>query len=434
MKNKKKIVLLGGLIFSTLFHFNSQAQEKNTISISSKEIIKVDATQYYKEPFRPQFHFSPEKKWMNDPNGMLFHNGTYHLFYQYYPEDIVWGPMHWGHATSKDLIHWQHKKIALFPDELGYIFSGSAVMDTNNTSGLGTKENPPMIAVFTYHNMEFEKAGKINTQTQGLAYSLDQGETWKKYNANPIINNITLKDFRDPKVFWNDTKNKWDMVLAAGDRIKIFSSVNLKDWTFESDFKPTIDDKDLGVWECPDLFKMKMGKVEKWVMIVSHGDKAPNGGSGTRYFIGDYDGKTFTNTQKAIWLDYGTDAYAGVTFSNTPNNKKILLAWMSNWKYANKTPTEVWRGAMTLPREVTLVNIAEKEWKLKSEIVREFESYKENKTAISKNNIVDDHLLIHQKNPLVCELNISFNRKPLKGEFTISISSPLACCSSPTYW
>ena len=171
MKNKKKIILLGGLILGTLFHFNSQAQEKNTISISSKEIIKVDATQYYKEPFRPQFHFSPEKKWMNDPNGMLFHNGTYHLFYQYYPEDIVWGPMHWGHATSTDLIHWQHKKIALFPDELGYIFSGSAVMDPKNTSGLGTKENPPMIAVFTYHNMEFEKAGKINTQTQGLAYS-----------------------------------------------------------------------------------------------------------------------------------------------------------------------------------------------------------------------------------------------------------------------
>ncbi|MBP6759988.1 MAG: glycoside hydrolase family 32 protein, partial [Flavobacterium sp.] len=156
-------------------------ESDTVISIPASETITIDSSLAYKEPFRPQFHFSPEKKWMNDPNGMLYYKGTYHLFYQYYPEDIVWGPMHWGHATSTDLIHWKHKKIALFPDKLGLIFSGSAVLDIDNTSGLGTKENPPMIAVFTYHDMKIEKAGKINTQSQGLAYSLDEGETWTKY-------------------------------------------------------------------------------------------------------------------------------------------------------------------------------------------------------------------------------------------------------------
>ena len=359
MKNKKKIILLGGLILGTLFHLNSQAQEKNAISISSKEIIKVDATQYYKEPFRPQFHFSPEKKWMNDPNGMLFHNGTYHLFYQYYPDDIVWGPMHWGHATSKDLIHWQHQKIALFPDELGYIFSGSAVMDTNNTSGLGTKESPPMIAVFTYHNMEFEKAGKINTQTQGLAYSLDQGETWKKYNANPIINNITLKDFRDPKVFWNEDTNRWNLVLVAGDRAQIYTSANLLQWKLESEFGQNKGAHG-GVWECPDLFKVKVNgtQEEKWVLLVSINPGAPNGGSATQYFVGDFDGKTFTTSQKEIkWVDYGTDNYAGVTYNDAPGGERIFLGWMSNWNYARDTPTTNWRSAMTLPRTLSLSTI-----------------------------------------------------------------------------
>lgn len=359
MKNKKKIILLGGLILGTLFQFNSQAQEKNTISISSKEIIKVDVSQYYKEPFRPQFHFSPEKKWMNDPNGMLFHNGTYHLFYQYYPEDIVWGPMHWGHATSSDLIYWQHKKIALFPDELGYIFSGSAVMDTNNTSGLGTKENPPMIAVFTYHNMEFEKAGKINTQTQGLAYSLDQGETWKKYNANPIINNITLKDFRDPKVFWNEDTNQWNLVLVAGDRAQIYTSANLLQWKLESEFGQNKGAHG-GVWECPDLFIVKVDgtQEEKWVLLVSINPGAPNGGSATQYFVGDFDGKTFTTSQKETkWVDYGTDNYAGVTYNDAPGGERIFLGWMSNWNYARDTPTTNWRSAMTLPRTLSLSTI-----------------------------------------------------------------------------
>ena len=179
------------------------------------------------------------------------------MFYQYYPEDIVWGPMHWGHATSTDLIYWQHKKIALFPDELGLIFSGSAVIDYNNTSGLGTKEHPPMVAIFTYHNMAFEKAGKINTQSQGLAYSLDEGETWEKYERNPIISNTDKKDFRDPKVFWNSETNIWNMVLVAGDHAEFYTSKNLINWTKESEFGKEFGAHG-GVWECPDIFKLKV--------------------------------------------------------------------------------------------------------------------------------------------------------------------------------
>lgn len=308
---------------------------------------------YYKEPYRLQFHFTPPEKWMNDPNGLVFFNGKYHLFYQYYPEDIIWGPMHWGHAISPDLLHWEHLPIALYPDKLGWIFSGSAVIDKDNTAGFG---KDTMIAVFTYHNDEIWKSGNKNTESQGLAYSLDEGKTWTKYADNPVLNNSGEQDFRDPKVFWNTTISKWNMVLAVGDKIKVFSSPNLKQWQFESDFKPQIDEKELGVWECPDLFPMKVASSDetKWVMVVNHGDHAPNGGSGTRYFVGDFDGKIFTPKQKAVWMDYGMDFYAAVTFSNVPDEKKILLGWMSNWKYAIKVPTEKWRSAMTLPREMTL--------------------------------------------------------------------------------
>lgn len=307
---------------------------------------------YYTETYRPQFHFTPEAKWMNDPNGLIYLNGKYHLFYQYHPESTVWGPMHWGHAESADLLHWKHLPIALYPDKLGMIFSGSAVVDKGNTAGFGKNA---LIAIFTYHNDEIWKAGKKNTESQALAYSLDEGKTWTKHKGNPVLNNSGEQDFRDPKVFWDESSLKWIMVLAAGDKIKIFSSPNIKDWAFESDFQPD-DLPDLGVWECPDLFPMKIKSTgeTKWVMIVNHGDKAPNGGSGTRYFVGNFDGKTFTENQKSIWLDKGTDFYAAVTFSNVPNDKRILLGWMSNWQYAPKVPTEAWRSAMTLPRELEL--------------------------------------------------------------------------------
>lgn len=347
------------LLYSFLFFSCKREHSNNTINVSCSEKIQPNLKTYYKEPYRPQFHFTPEKKWMNDPNGMVYYRGIYHLFYQYYPEDIVWGPMHWGHATSKDLIHWNHKKIALFPDELGYIFSGSAVVDFENTSGLGTKENPAMIAIFTYHNMEIEKAGKKNTQSQGLAYSLDDGETWKKYQKNPIIANPNVKDFRDPKVFWNSETKTWNLVLVVGDHAQFYTSKNLLNWNYESSFGEKIGAHG-GVWECPDIFKLKVenSTEEKWVLLISINPGAPNGGSGTQYFVGDFDGKNFKTNQKDIkWIDYGTDNYAGVTYNNLPDNKRIFIGWMSNWTYARNTPTKNWRSAMTLPRSLSLVKL-----------------------------------------------------------------------------
>ncbi|MBI1932952.1 MAG: glycoside hydrolase family 32 protein [Ignavibacteriales bacterium] len=370
-----------------------------------------NSSNYYSEKYRLQFHFTPKSKWMNDPNGLVYFNGKYHLFYQYYPYDIVWGPMHWGHAESADLLHWQHLPIALYPDSLGNIFSGSAVIDKNNTAGFGKNA---MIAIFTYHNDSIWARGFKNTESQGIAYSLDEGISWKKYSGNPVLNNSGEQDFRDPKVFWNDEINLWNMVLAVGDRIKIFTSQNLKNWKFESDFKPVNDTANLGVWECPDLFKMKLGEEEKWIMIVNHGGGAPNGGSGTRYFVGNFDGKVFKNIQESIWLDYGTDFYAGVTFSNVPNNKNVLIAWMSNWQYATKTPTEVWRSAMTLPRELTLLK-TNGHYVIAQKIVNQFSSLEENISAFENCG-----LPFHQEDFDLSQTEISFLNNAENLEIRIS--------------
>lgn len=326
-----------------------------------KEVVEQDKAlvndSLFMEAYRPQFHFSPAEKWMNDPNGLVFHEGVYHLFYQYYPGDIVWGPMHWGHAVSKDLVYWEQKPIALFPDELGYIFSGSAIVDDQNTSGLGNGEKAPLAAIYTYHDMEGEKKGSNDYQTQGLAFSTDNGESWEKYSGNPILQNEEgFKDFRDPKVFWHESSKQWIMVLVAGDHARIYQSQNLIEWKYVSEFG-----KDRGghggVWECPDLFPLtapESGK-EVWVMIISINPGAPNGGSGTQYFIGKFDGTTFTSEQKNTrWLDWGTDNYAGVSYNHVPNGDRILIGWMSNWMYARDTPTETWRSAMTVPRKLGL--------------------------------------------------------------------------------
>lgn len=348
---KIKIVALAILLAG--FSSCKNQSETNTETASSAESKSV-----YNEPYRPQYHFSPPKKWMNDPNGLVYHDGIYHLFYQYYPDDIVWGPMHWGHATSTDMVHWEHKPIALYPDEHGLIFSGSAVVDKNNTSGLGTKDNPPLVAIFTYHDMESEKAGNLNYQTQGIAYSLDNGDTWTKYEGNPVIGNNGIKDFRDPKVFWDADTKQWVMVLVAGDHAQFYRSPNLKDWEFMSDFGQDIGAHG-GVWECPDLFPLEHPDpthyAQKWVLLISINPGGPNGGSATQYFIGDWDGTTFTpNDNQTRWLEYGTDNYAGVTYNNTIGNERLFIGWMSNWDYARSTPTKVWRSAMTLPRNLKL--------------------------------------------------------------------------------
>lgn len=317
--------------------------------------------------YRPNFHFTPKNNWMNDPNGMFYADGVYHLYFQYWPYGNVWGPMHWGHATSKDLVNWEEQPIALYPDRFGYIFSGSAVVDTENTSGFGNGTNAPVVAIFTYCDPYLEKAGK-EAQSQGIAYSLDNGYTWTKYDqGNPVIKSPGIKDFRDPKVIWDPQHKKWILVLAAQDKAQFYSSENLKDWTYLSDFG-----KDLGahggVWECPDLFPIKVeGSSEtKWVLLQSLNPGGANGGSGTQYFVGDFDGKTFTidnnfearvQNGKAVWLDYGRDNYAGVTWNNVPDSagRKMMVGWMSNWDYATSVPTQKWRSSMTLPRELKLI-------------------------------------------------------------------------------
>jgi len=335
-------------------------------------------SQKYNELHRPQLHFSPEEKWMNDPNGMVFFNDEYHLFYQYHPYGTTWGPMHWGHAVSKDLIHWEHLPIALYPDEHGAIFSGSAVVDWNNTTGFFDRE-PGLVAIFT--SADNYPDSERPRQRQSLAYSKDNGRTWVTYEGNPVLSDVTITDYRDPKVFWHEDTEEWVMVLATGQSVTIYTSPNLKDWRFASEFGSTAGSHD-GVWECPDLFKLPVdgdGNNEKWVMFVSIGDNPKlKEGSRTQYFIGQFDGNTFVNDnadETILWLDFGRDNYAGVSWSDIPQHdgRRIYIGWMSNWRYANQVPTESWRSAMTLPRELSLIS-SEGGIRLVQQVVSEFDS------------------------------------------------------------
>ncbi len=329
--------------------------------ISSCASVEKDQTnsKEYAETYRPQVHFSPKAGWMNDPNGMVFYNGQYHLFYQHYPDSTVWGPMHWGHATSTDLVHWKQQPIALYPDSLGYIFSGSAVVDSNNTSGFGKDGKVPLVAIFTHHDPVGEKSGSMTFQNQSIAYSLDEGKSWTKYAGNPVLRNPGIRDFRDPKVSWNEQVKKWIMTLATLDHITFYSSPNLKEWTKESEFGKEVGAHG-GVWECPDLFALNYNGENVWILIVNINPGGPNGGSATQYFTGQFDGKTFTPYQTDTrWLDYGPDEYAGITWSNT-GDRKIFIGWMSNWQYANIVPTVKWRSACTVPRELGIEKLGEK--------------------------------------------------------------------------
>jgi fructan beta-fructosidase len=310
----------------------------------------------YAEAHRPQFHFSPERGWMNDPNGLVYYAGEYHLFYQYLPDTIEHrGPKHWGHAISADLVHWQHLPIALYPDHGGGVWSGSVVVDWNNTSGFRSGAERVMVAVFTQADGE--------KQQQGIAYSNDRGRSWTMYPGNPVIANPGIRDFRDPKVFWHGESDRWVMVLAAGDRVMVYASRDLKEWTLGSEFG-ALEGSHGGVWECPDLFELAVdgdAQDKRWVMLVSVGSGgSPSGGSGgVQYFVGDFDGRTFTNHHPAEathWLDHGRDDYAGITFSDVPeqDGRRIFLGWMGNWWYAPDVPTTPWRGAMTVPRALAL--------------------------------------------------------------------------------
>ncbi|MBR4271533.1 MAG: DUF4980 domain-containing protein, partial [Bacteroidales bacterium] len=288
-----------------------------------------------REKFRPEFHHTPVYGWMNDPNGMFYLDGVYHLYYQWNPYGSTWENMTWGHSTSKDLVNWTAEKPVLFPDALGAIFSGSCVVDKNNTAGFGKNA---IVAFYT-------SAGR--NQVQSMAYSTDGGYTFTKYDQNPVLIG-DCPDFRDPKVFWNSEAGFWNMILAAGQEMRIYSSKNLKEWKFESSFGAGYGAHG-GVWECPDLMKID----NKWVLICNINPGGIFGGSATQYFVGDFDGKRFTTNQKAtLWLDYGKDHYATVTFFNAPYNRRIALAWMSNWQYANQVPTNQFRSANSVPRDL----------------------------------------------------------------------------------
>jgi fructan beta-fructosidase len=334
---------------------------------------------------RPKIHFTPRQGWMNDPNGMVYNNGVYHLFYQHNPDASVWGPMHWGHAVSKDMIDWKHEPIALYPDSLGTIFSGSAVVDLNNTSGLAPKGKVPLVAIFTYHNQVMADKGRNDFQSQGIAYSIDNGATWQKYKSNPILKNPGIRDFRDPKVMWHAPTGRWIMTLAVLDRIHFYSSPNLKEWKKESEFG-----KDAGahggVWECPDLFPMQFEGKTIWTLLVNLNPGGPNKGSATQYFLGSFDGHRFSPlSTKTQWLDYGPDEYAGVTWSNT-GSRRLFIGWMSNWMYANQVPTETWRSACTIPRELRLVKLGAG-YRLTSMPVNELNKYNQKPLVYNYPNV-----------------------------------------------
>ena len=297
------------------------------------------------EKHRPVYHHTPAYGWMNDPNGMFYKDGTWHLCYQYNPYGSQWENMTWGHSTSTDLVHWNAEPTAITPDALGTIFSGCCVVDKNNTAGFG---KDAIVAFYT-------SAGA--SQTQSMAYSTDGGKTFTKYENNPVITS-NVPDFRDPHVFWNAEAGFWNMILAAGQEMQIYSSANLKDWKYESSFGHEYGNHG-GVWECPDLMKMKVKGTdkEKWMLICNINPGGPFGGSATQYFIGQFDGHKFTcedEPNETKWMDYGKDHYATVTFDNAPDGRRCAIAWMSNWQYANQVPTMQYRSANSIVRDLGL--------------------------------------------------------------------------------
>lgn len=319
-------------------------EKKNTGSIQYftcwkelKETNSFDTSN--REKYRPLYHHTPPYGWMNDPNGIFYKDGVWHLYFQYNPFGSQWENMNWGHSTSRDLIHWTYEGVPIQPDALGVIYSGCCVVDKDNVAGFGKNA---VIAFYT-------SAG--TSQTQSIAYSLDNGKTFTKYAGNPIVTS-NVPDFRDPKVFWNEDTQLWNLILAAGQQMSIYSSKNLKDWTFESHFGEGYGNHD-GVWECPDLIKMG----NKWVLLCNINPGGPYGGSATQYFVGHFDGHKFTCESAPTvtkWLDYGKDQYATVTFNNAPNGRIVAIPWMSNWQYGNHVPTLQFRSANGLPRELGL--------------------------------------------------------------------------------
>jgi fructan beta-fructosidase len=337
----------------------------------------------FKENYRPQYHFSPAKNWMNDPNGLVFQNGLYHLFFQHNPFDNVWGHMSWGHATSKDLIHWKELPVALAEENGVMIFSGSAVVDKNNTAGFATaKKDKTLVAIYTGHT--------DTLQTQDLAFSNDDGLTWKKYAGNPVLN-LHKKDFRDPNVFWYEPKKEWIMAVSQPNEheISFYASGNLKEWNWLSNFGPKGDTS--GVWECPDLMQVPVegekGKY-KWVLFTSQN-------STMQYFVGEFDGKQFLEDRPSVTIhkqDYGTDYYAAVAYHTTPDKQPISIGWVNNWEYANAIPTKPWKSAMSLPRKLSLKKQGD-DWVLVQQPITGLQTLRETEQKIKEISVTQSKTL-----------------------------------------
>lgn len=342
-----------------------------------------------KESFRPVYHHTPAYGWMNDPNGMFYKDGLYHLYFQYNPYGSVWGNMHWGHSTSTDLMHWKFEGCAIVPDAWGAIFSGSCVVDHENTAGFGKEA-----VVAFYTSAKSTPWGDI--QMQSMAYSLDNGKTFTKYEGNPILTS-SEKDFRDPKVFWYAPGKHWVMMLAVGQHMEIYSSVNLKEWKKESEFG-AMQGAHGGVWECPDLVEIPVEgtREKKWVLICNLNPGGPFGGSAAQYFVGSFDGKKFVNESptQTKWMDWGKDNYATVTWNNAPDGRCIALGWMSNWQYANNVPTRQYRSANTLARDLTLYREGQ-ELFLKSTPSVEVKKARGKKVSIPSFKVSEKHEIVN---------------------------------------
>lgn len=334
-----------------------------------KELINqhLDVEVSFTERYRPQFHYTPRINWMNDPNGLVYYEEQYHLFHQYNPFGDTWGYMSWNHAVSDDMIHWEHRPVAIpyGKEKEEAIFSGSAVVDHNNTSEFGDGSRAPLVAIYTSH---YTLDDGTTDQAQSLAYSIDGGKTFEKYEGNPVIVHDD-RDFRDPNVMWIDDMDQWLMVVALPLQHKVlfYASDNLIDWEYLSDFGP--DGATGGKWECPDMFQLPIdGDPEntRWVLHVDINPGAVAGGSGSQYFVGEWDGTNFipeeyVSDSEVMWVDYGTDFYAAITWNDIPeeDGRRIWVGWMNNWEYANEIPTKPWRSAQSIPRSIHLKKVDE---------------------------------------------------------------------------
>lgn len=377
--------------------------------------------------YRPQYHFSPPKNWINDPNGLVYYAGEYHLFYQYNPFANVWGHMSWGHAVSKDLLHWENLPVAIpefthpfaktGQDTLKTaIFSGSAVIDRNNRSGLcpaGTADC--MVAIYTGN----VSRGETQTaQYQNLAFSADKGRTWTQYAGNPIVD-IGSKEFRDPNVFWYAPQQKWIMstVKATEHRVAFFSSTDLKNWTLLSHFGPVGDTTK--VWECPALMPVPVQgepNAHQWVLFISSGHSQKDY-VGMQYFVGDFDGTRFKGDPDQPKLlvpgyagavvDYGKDYYAAIQFNNLPDSQAgpVMIGWLNNWAYGNDLPTTPFKGAMSLPRQISLKR-TEAGWQLMQLPVEAVRTLRQNKRVQQTVQLTNQSRTLMQRTDNAYELEV----------------------------